>query len=175
MTLDDDRRLKASFPPVANAGARVLVLGSLPGEASLRQVQYYAHPQNQFWPLMGAVVDVDLASLDYAARVDALQAKGVALWDVVRQARRVGSLDVAIRDHQPNALADLASSLPRLRAIAFNGARAAQIGRRTLGDEARWTLIDLPSSSPANASIRFEAKLTAWRALSPYLSADGGR
>jgi hypoxanthine-DNA glycosylase len=123
---------------------------------------------------MGAVLGQDLPSLDYPARLAALQARGVALWDVVRSARRAGSLDAAIRDHQPNPLAELAYSLPRLRALAFNGAKAAQLGRKVLAGEGAWTLIDLPSSSPAHAAVPFAAKLAMWRALAPFVEGARG-
>ncbi len=94
--------------------------------------QYYAHPANQFWRLMEAVIDIPLVGTPYPARLDALRSAGVGLWDVVRSAERIGSLDAAIRDHQPNALAEFAATLPHLRAVAFNGAKASQIGRRQL-------------------------------------------
>jgi double-stranded uracil-DNA glycosylase len=159
--------LKSSFAPVTDAGTRLLVLGSLPGEVSLRRAQYYAHPQNQFWRLMGEVVGVDLVGAAYEARLAMLRAAGVGLWDVVRTARRAGSLDAAIRDHAPNALAALAETLPALRAIAFNGAKAAAIGRRELGPGSPWALVDLPSSSPAH-TLAFERKRTAWLQLRPF-------
>ena len=161
--------LKASFAPVTDAGTRLLVLGSLPGEVSLRQAEYYAHPQNQFWRLMGAVVGAELACVAYQTRLARLRDAGVGLWDVVRTARRAGSLDTAIRDHQPNALADLAASLPALRAIAFNGGKAAALGRvALLGADSRWSLVDLPSSSPAY-TIGFERKRIEWLKLTPFL------
>ena len=149
------------------------MLGSLPGDASLRRAQYYAHPQNQFWRLMGEVVGADLAGAAYDDRLATLRAAGVGLWDVVRTARRAGSLDTAIRDHEPNALAGLAATLPALRAIAFNGGKASAIGRAALiradlGADARWTLVDLPSSSPAH-TIGFERKRTEWLKLTPFL------
>jgi double-stranded uracil-DNA glycosylase len=147
----------------------LLVLGSLPGEISLRAAQYYAHPQNQFWRLMGAVIGADLAAASYEARLAMLRSRGVGLWDVVRSARRAGSLDTAIRDHQPNALAELAAALPQLVAIAFNGATASNIGRAALGPDPRWALASLPSSSPAH-TIGFEAKLAQWMTLQRYLA-----
>jgi hypoxanthine-DNA glycosylase len=147
----------------------VLILGSLPGEASLARGQYYAHPQNQFWRLVGRVLGAELPA-DYAARLGALRDAGVGLWDVVRVARRAGSLDAAIRDHEPNPLADFAAQLPQLRAIAFNGGAAAAIGRRQLATTADLALIDLPSSSPAY-TLAFEAKAERWAALRPYLAA----
>jgi TDG/mug DNA glycosylase family protein len=146
----------------------VLILGSLPGEMSLRRAQYYGNPVNQFWKLIGTVLGADLEALDYEDRLAALQAGGVGLWDVVRSARRAGSLDGAIRDHRPNALAQLAASLPALCAIAFNGGKASAIGRRELGG-CDWALLDLPSSSPAY-TMRFEAKLARWLELKRYLA-----
>jgi TDG/mug DNA glycosylase family protein len=169
MVLNDPARLKSSFAPVADGGTRVLILGSLPGEASLARSQYYAHPQNQFWRLVGAVIGTDLQVLEYEARLAALRSAGVGLWDVVRTARRVGSLDTAIRDHQPNALVEFAATLPVLQAIAFNGGTASTIGRRQLGAAPPWTLISLPSSSPAH-TMAFGRKEAEWLTLKRYLA-----
>ncbi|HEV3431438.1 MAG TPA: DNA-deoxyinosine glycosylase [Paraburkholderia sp.] len=157
---------KRCFPPVVDARTRVLILGSLPGEASLAHQQYYAHKQNKFWHLVGEVIGVDLPTLDYEARLQALRDHRVGLWDVVAQARREGSLDGNIRDHAGNDLVALIEGLPALEAIAFNGGTAARIGERILGVHAqRFRLLMLPSSSPAYASMNFAAKLVAWRAL----------
>ncbi|WP_239688587.1 DNA-deoxyinosine glycosylase [Aquitalea magnusonii] len=101
---------KSCFPPVVNAQTRLLILGSLPGDASLRAAQYYAHPRNQFWRLLGELLDDDLPGLDYPSRLAALQQHGIGLWDVVAQARRPGSLDAAIRDLSPNDLPALCAS-----------------------------------------------------------------
>jgi TDG/mug DNA glycosylase family protein len=169
MAPSDLLAVKSSFAPVVDAGTRLLILGSLPGEVSLRQAQYYAHPQNQFWRLIGAVIGEDLTPLAYEARLARLLSAGVGLWDVVRSATRTGSLDAAIRDHQPNALGAFAVTLPALRAIAFNGGKSSAIGRRQLGREHRWQLIDLPSSSPAHTAP-FERKQTRWAALAPYVA-----
>ncbi len=147
---------------------RVLILGSLPGEVSLAREQYYAHPQNQFWRLMQAVTDIPLVDLAYPDRLRCLLDAGVGLWDVVRTARRTGSLDADIRDHTPNPLRALAAGLPALRAIAFNGAKAFAIGRRQLGADLDWALITLPSSSPAH-TLAFAAKAAAWVRLKACL------
>src|SRR5436190_20184302 len=102
-TVEEMISLKRSMAPVGSANARLLLLGSLPGEASLRAERYYAHPQNQFWRLIGAVIGrEDFRQLDYEARLASLAAAGVGLWDVVADAVRAGSLDGAIRDHRPN-------------------------------------------------------------------------
>ena len=103
---------KSSFAAVADASTRVLILGSLPGEASLRRAQYYAHPQNQFWRLAGAVINADLAAAAYPDRLQILLRAGIGLWDVISSAERRGSLDADIRNHQPNALAAFAATLP---------------------------------------------------------------
>jgi TDG/mug DNA glycosylase family protein len=168
MNVSHGDAFKASFAPITDAGTRLLVLGSLPGEVSLSRAQYYAHPQNQFWRLMGEVIGVDPPGAAYELRLAMLRTAGVGLWDVVRTARRIGSLDAAIRDHAPNALAEFAATLPALQAIAFNGAKASAIGRRELELSSRWTLIDLPSSSPAH-TMAFERKRTAWLKLTPFL------
>jgi hypoxanthine-DNA glycosylase len=161
---------KSSFPAVADARTRVLVLGSLPGEASLRAAQYYAHPQNQFWRLMEGVVGRPLGGETYERRLETLADAGVGLWDVIRQARRTGSLDTAIRDHMPNRLAAFVAGLPELRAIGFNGGKASQIGRKALAAVVGGpALITLPSSSPAHASVPFAGKQTAWMALKAFL------
>jgi hypoxanthine-DNA glycosylase len=157
------------FPPVTRADTRLLVLGSLPGAASLEQQRYYAHPQNQFWRLMSAVTGRDLVPFAYDDRIAALLEAGVGLWDTVAAATREGSLDAAIRLHEASDLAALAASLPSLRAIGFNGATSAKIGRSQLGPAPGLALIDLPSSSPAYASLSFERKREAWRALAAYL------
>jgi hypoxanthine-DNA glycosylase len=160
--------LKRSFPPVADARARVLVLGSLPGEQSLAQARYYAHPQNQFWRLIGEVIRRDLVPLPYEERLEALRGAGVALWDTVGAARRRGSLDGAIRDVEANALARLADTLPELRAVGFNGGKSATMGIPQLAGRQGLALLALPSSSPA-FTLPFAAKLEQWRALAPFL------
>lgn len=161
--------LKRSFPPVADARTRLLVLGSLPGEESLARAQYYAHPRNHFWRLIGAVAEVELATLPYEARLEALLARRIGLWDTVGSARRKGSLDGAIRDHEPNRLAELAETLPGLRAVGFNGAKAAAVGMKALAGREELALLPLPSSSPA-FTLPFEAKLERWMALRPFLA-----
>ena len=159
---------KSSFPPVVAPDTRVLVLGSLPGERSLAAQRYYAHPRNRFWHLIGGVIGVELASLDYERRLVALLAAGVGLWDTVASAHRAGSLDAAIREAEPNPLADLAASLPELRAVGFNGKASARIGMPQLAATGL-ALIPLPSSSPANASIPLADKEKLWNALGEFL------
>ncbi|WP_050475838.1 DNA-deoxyinosine glycosylase [Herbaspirillum rhizosphaerae] len=141
---------KRSFPHVTDANTRILILGSLPGEASLAHSQYYAHPQNKFWALMSDVIGADLVSLPYPQRLETLLKNGVGLWDVVAEARREGSLDSNIRDHVHNDLVQLLNTLPQLRIIAFNGGTAEKLGLKALGSIAgNYRIIRLPSSSPA--------------------------
>ncbi len=160
---------KRSMPPVGATRPLLLVLGSLPGEASLSAQRYYAHPQNQFWRLLGAALGEPLAGLAYEDRLGAIGARGVGLWDVVGKAKRIGSLDGALRDVTANRLAGFVARQPRLRAIAFNGKTAAKIGRRALGD-ADLTLIDLPSSSPAY-TIGLADKVAHWSVLANFAAA----
>jgi len=149
------------LPPVIGRDARLLILGSFPGEASLRAQQYYGHPRNQFWPLLSAIWGVDLVALPYRARLAELRRRGLGLWDVYASCRRQGSLDQAIEAAELNDLASLRQRAPRLQLVAHNGGESARAMRhiRALGLPVR----RLPSSSPANASWSFERKLQAWR------------
>jgi hypoxanthine-DNA glycosylase len=163
--------LKRCFPPVVDQRTRVLVLGSLPGEISLAHNQYYAHKQNRFWVLVGDVIERDLVGLEYAERLRTLLEHRIGLWDVVAEARRTGSLDSNIRDHESNDLIALIASLPDLAAIAFNGGTAAKIGERVLGERIeKYRILKLPSSSPAHASVPYSVKLAAWRELRDWLT-----
>jgi len=154
------------MPPVGSSDACLLILGSLPGDASLKSQRYYAHPQNQFWRLLGGAIGEDLAGLEYDLRLDRLTYRGIALWDVVGSASRVGSLDGAIRGATPNQLREYADTHPHLRAIAFNGKTAARLGKAVLDGLPGICLIELPSSSPAY-TLSFAEKAMAWAALGP--------
>jgi double-stranded uracil-DNA glycosylase len=160
--------LKRSFAAVVDRHTRLLLLGSLPGEESLARGQYYGNPRNQFWRLAGEVIDVDLAALDYEARLAALLAAGVGLWDVVGSATRRGSLDGAIRGPRANDLAALAAGLPGLRAVGFNGGKSASFGRPLLAPLSHLVLIPLPSSSPA-FTLPYADKAAIWMTLRSYL------
>ncbi len=140
----------------------MLILGSFPSTASLAVQQYYAHPQNQFWRVLGAVIDQPLKELDYPQRISAVQAAGIAIWDVYASCECAGSLDSAIQNAVPNPLAALRKSAPALRRICFNGRMAARRIREVeaMGFEA----VVLPSTSPAYAGMTFEEKLVRWRA-----------
>ena len=161
--------LKRAFAPFVDDATRLLVLGSLPGDASLKAAQYYAHPQNGFWRLISVAIGRDLHAMAYPERVEALRAAGVGLWDVIASAERQGSLDAAIRSPEAADLRGLIAGLPNLRAVAFNGATAAKRGRRILDGVEGLALIDLPSSSPAHASRTLSEKAESWAVLKDFL------
>jgi hypoxanthine-DNA glycosylase len=162
--------LSVGFPPIADARARVLVLGSLPGRRSLEMSQYYAQPQNAFWRIMGALFGAGL-DVPYDERAARLRDRGIALWDVVAAAEREGSLDTSIVGASI-VVNDFASFFARHRGIelvCFNGGKAAELYRRrvlaTLPPlAAAVPTRSLPSTSPAHASLRFEQKLERWAA-----------
>ena len=159
--------VKAGLPLIARRDARLFVLGSLPGDASLAAQRYYAHPTNQFWRLLG--IGEDLASLDYEARLQRLAQHRVGLWDVIASASRRGSLDQAIREAQHNRIEQLLHDFPNLLAIAFNGATASAAGRTLIGvPPPNLTLIDLPSSSAANTRP-FAEKAAQWAVLRKFI------
>lgn len=163
---------KRCFDPVVDAQTRVLILGSLPGEASLAHQQYYAHKQNRFWHLIGDVIGEALPGMNYEARLQALLEHRVGLWDVIAQAKREGSLDSRIRDHAANDLVALIATLPSLACIAFNGGTAAKIGAQALAmSHLSVDLVKLPSSSPAYAVVPYAGKLREWEKLRKWLSA----
>lgn len=161
--------LVCSFPPASRPDARVLVLGTMPGMASLAAGRYYAHPRNAFWPIAAQVLGFG-AGLPYEARLAALNAAGVALWDVLAACERPGSLDADIvpASAQPNDFAAFLAAHPRVARICFNGAKARALFRRHvrpgLADVAGLEYVALPSTSPAHAAMPPAAKLLAWRA-----------
>ena len=161
----------ASFAPHVAPDTRLLILGSLPGAQSLAEQQYYAHPTNQFWRLVGAVIDEPLAELDYDERLLRLRSAKIGLWDVIRTAERRSSSDSEIREVEAHDLASLVARLPELRMVAFNGGTATAIGRRQLSAALGIAFVDLPSSSAANTS-RFSAKQEQWRQLAEALIDD---
>jgi hypoxanthine-DNA glycosylase len=164
------RVLKRGLPPAIPSNARVLLLGSFPGEESLRQAQYYAHPRNQFWRLLGHLLDVELHALPYEERLARLAKRRIGVWDIITRCERAGSLDGDIRNADLSQFEWLRDYAPRLAVVAMNGrkagtaeARLAALGYRTLV---------LPSSSPAY-TLPYAQKLAAWQALAPQL--DGAR
>lgn len=162
--------IKSAFPPNVDPNTRLLILGSLPGDASIARGEYYAHPSNAFWWLMGEVTGEEaLPALPYAERLARLAIHHIGLWDVIGSARRNGSLDTAIRDATVRDLAAFTATLPALAAIGFNGGEAARRGRRQLAGIDRYALIDLPSSSAAHAGRSRADKRAAWLALRAWI------
>jgi hypoxanthine-DNA glycosylase len=152
----------SGLPPEIPPNCTLLILGSFPSAASLAQRQYYAHPQNRFWPIIGACLGVELAAMPYRARLAAANAAGIGIWDVYGACERAGSLDSAIRNAEFNDFARARRAAPGLKRACFNGATAGKALRhlQALGFE---TAV-LPSTSPANASQSFDFKLAQWRA-----------
>lgn len=150
------------FAPVIDAGVHTLILGSFPSEASLAAGQYYAHPRNQFWPILGQILGEPLAALDYPQRLARMLAHGIGLWDVLGACERAGSLDADIRAAQPNDFAPLLARAPRLVLVLFNGQAAGRYAPRFAA--AGLAVAVLPSTSPAHAGRSLEQKLACWRA-----------
>lgn len=149
------------FPPVLDRDILILILGSFPGVASLAAQQYYAHPRNQFWRLLSAVLDEDIAALPYPQRLRRLLAHHIGLWDVIDVCEREGSLDAAIRRARPNDFVRLKHDCPRLFRVCFNGKTSGSFAPQ-FADAGFETLV-LPSSSPANAQLTFDQKLAQWK------------
>lgn len=161
-----------SFPPVSAPSATTLILGSMPGEASLRAQEYYAHPRNLFWKILGELIDAN-PDLPYPARLQKLTGAGLALWDVLQSCKREGSLDGDIDPHSiiPNDFATFFASHPRIEQVFFNGAMAETSFRRHVlkqlpADTTRsMRFTRLPSTSPANAGFSYARRLEAWRQI----------
>lgn len=166
-----ERPLVCSFGPIAAPDARVLILGTVPSIASLAKQQYYGHPQNSFWPIMGKLFGAG-RELPYDQRKQVLYGKGVAVWDVLRECYREGSLDssIEVESEQPNDFATFFKTHAQIHSIFFNGGKSETAFRRhalkqveSLGREFRYER--LPSTSPAHAGRNFAEKLAAWRAV----------
>lgn len=160
-----------SFPPVCRTDARLLILGSMPGRKSLEQQQYYAHPHNSFWKIMGALIGA-APELPYAQRLQRLQEHHIALWDVLASCARASSLDTHIKQEQPNDFAAFFAIHPHITQVYFNGAKAEQSFKKfVLGKQPLppLTLHRLPSTSPAHAGMGYAQKLAAWQTITQHL------
>ena len=166
-----------SFPPIEDSSARVLVLGSMPGAASLLAGRYYAYPHNAFWPIMGKLFGAG-PDVDYGKRILMLKRAGVALWDVMASCIREGSLDADIDEASivPNDFHAFFDAHSCVKQVFFNGAKAENCFHRyvrpQLGDR-RVYFTRLPSTSPAHASLSLPQKLKAWRAVADVLAKTG--
>ena len=166
-----------SFDPLIGCNARVLVLGTMPGQASLEKVEYYAHPQNAFWPIALAHILKEPVKRDlfhkrsYQTRTTLLANSHIALWDVLAQCDREGSLDSKIvrQSELPNPINDLLTGKPHIKAILFNGKTAEKLFKRHINIDSSIAMHSLPSTSPAMASLTLEEKYAQWRkALDQY-------
>ncbi|AQQ09081.1 DNA-deoxyinosine glycosylase [Sedimentisphaera cyanobacteriorum] len=161
-----DQGILQSFDFSADRRSRILILGSMPGGESLKQRQYYAHHKNLFWHFMGIFFAAGW-QLPYPKRLEKLRDSGVALWDAAQSCLREGSLDSNIKEAQPNDFSSLIETAPNIHTVFFNGRKAAELFRKLAAPEfpqiQRIEQITLPSTSPANASIPYDNKLSAWR------------
>lgn len=167
--------LLTGLAPIARADARVLILGSMPGARSLAQQQYYAHPQNRFWPFMELLFGIGV-ELPYADRSKRLSDRGIAVWDVLRHCEREGSLDTRIRANTEvaNDFAGFFAGHRQLESVFFNGRKAEAAFRRHVlgsGIDVPFRLVSLPSTSPANAALSIEHRLREWRQVAAALRA----
>jgi len=162
-TASQDSPLLMGLAPVIAPGTRILILGSFPGAASLAAQQYYAHPRNQFWKLVGALVGEDLYALPYNERLPRLLAHRFGLWDVLAACEREGSLDSAIRKPAANDFERLHKLCPQLETVGFNGQASGKFAPQF--EQAGYRTVVLPSSSPAHMAMTFEQKLEIWRGL----------
>ncbi len=164
------------FPPIAREDARILILGSAPSAESLRQQQYYAHPRNQFWPILTALLLGKQTELTYSKRIQLLQQHRIALWDVMRSCQRTGSLDSAIAADsiKPNDFAQFFQQHPQIEQLFFNGGKAETVYHKQVLPHlpqcyATLTQQRLPSSSPAMAMLSAEQKLAQWHIIKTSL------
>ena len=157
------------FPPIGDKNARLLILGSMPGKASLEAGQYYAHPRNQFWPIMAELLG-GVPLPDYVAKIQMLLKANIALWDVMKSCYRPGSLDAAIAKESivANDFNGFLANHSRVTHVFFNGATSEQAFRRLVLPELNnyaLTLQRLPSTSPAHAALSYQQKLQSWRVI----------
>lgn len=162
-----------SFEPVIGSKPRVIILGSMPGVASLEAVQYYAHPRNAFWPIMERLFGIE-ASADYPARIRQITKYPVILWDTLQSCHRPGSLDsnIDLASAKANDFPGLLQQHTQIRAICFNGAASEKYFRKLVLnqiDAEGIELLRMPSTSPANAGTSFDEKLAAWRQMIEFI------
>ncbi|MCM1169199.1 MAG: DNA-deoxyinosine glycosylase [Bacteroides sp.] len=155
---------KFSFEPIAGKGARVLVLGSIPGDRSLELSEYYGHPQNRFWRMLACLCNENVP-VTYPEKKAFLQRNGIALWDVAHRAVRPGSMDSDIRNETPNDIPSLIASLPGLHTVAFNGKTAERLHDKYFSRLPGIRYLPMPSTSPANARFTLEKLCARWREM----------
>lgn len=156
-----------SFPPIIDKNSKVLILGSMPGVTSLVQNQYYAHPRNQFWKILYAIFNEEMAN-NYEEKLLFLNRHHLALWDVVESCEREGSLDTAIRNEQINDIYGLMNKYPNIEVVLCNGGKAYQTLRKNKKTkDLKVPIYQMPSTSPAYV-LSFEKKLQKWWIIQKY-------
>lgn len=156
--------LKRSFLPLVNANTKTLILGSLPGDRSLEQNEYYAHPQNRFWKVIRHLYN-NPDTTSYVDKVNLLLDNGIGLWDVCAEASRPGSMDLAIKDESPNPIIALLEVNPGIKLVVFNGQKAYKLYAKYFEEKENIRYLCLPSTSPANAKTNLEQLVTHWRTI----------
>ncbi len=159
--MEETNYLKTSFPPISNPNDTTLILGSMPGDKSLELQEYYGHPRNRFWTIISSITKSKLP-ISYAEKIALLHQSNIALWDVVQQANRKGSLDTAIKNELPNDLEIFIQNHKQLKTIAFNGKKAEALFNKYFERKSTLEYISLPSTSPANAGISLDEIIKAW-------------
>ena len=156
-----------SFPSISNVNAKILILGTMPGAQSLALSEYYGNPRNHFWQLLFTICNEPYTT-DYEVKKNLLLKNNIALWDVLQTCERIGSLDSVILKEIPNDFKGFLNAHPNITHIFFNGQQAAKFFKKHVTINSSYTLVTLPSTSPANAGIPFEGKLAAWRQIANF-------
>ncbi len=156
--------LKKSFKAISSTNSRVLILGTMPGDKSLELQEYYGHPRNKFWKIMASITNSEIP-LSYNEKITLLIKNNIALWDVIEQANRLGSLDSAIKNEKANELNIFIAKHKHLHTICFNGKKAETLYNKYFTKETTIRYFSLPSSSPANAGISFENICKTWKQI----------
>jgi hypoxanthine-DNA glycosylase len=155
---------KASFAPICDMATEILILGSLPGEKSLTECEYYAHPQNRFWRIIAAIT-YSANPVSYSDKMSLLIDHKIGVWDVVLEAKRIGSLDSNIIDVVPNDFECFFPKQKSLKTVGFNGTKAANLFDKYFIRPKHLKFVRLPSSSPANAKPTFDEICKKWQEL----------
>lgn len=156
--------LKQSFKPLTGSEIEVLILGSIPGDKSIKLGEYYGNPQNRFWRMIATIYNCDMPT-DYITKKQILFENKIALWDIAHKVNRKGSLDSAIRNEEPNDIIGFIKQNPKLRIIVFNGKKSEQLYNRYFEQLSHIRYIYLPSTSPANAACKFEKLCEIWNVI----------
>ena len=172
-SLREPLEFKTSFPPIANAETKILILGSLPGDRSLQSGEYFAHPRNRFWKIMATITGNPLPE-SYSGKKELLLKSGIGVWNVLHKANRKGSLDSAIENELPNDLTAFISAHKELKVIGFDGRKPEALFNKYFSRRSDLIYLSLPGCSPANARFTLDALCERWAALIKSRDPDGG-